>query len=293
MARSYSQLNSGITQTSSLRLKQRIFGSIIIVFWTLFPEIIKKILINEFFTPKRYRLSKDQNYFLKTGRAFDLRVNGEIIKCWQWGKGPAIVCVHGWGGSGLQFQDIVRHAIASGFSVVVFDGPGHGFSSGKYCSYFQMTDVVRALLRKTDEFNIAGLIGHSFGAAAIINSLSKENLNLPAVLIAPALQLVQMLDTAFGNYGIPNRFYMQLIAKFEEKYNYSFIDDNPIKLLNNENQEYLIIHDQRDTVTPYKDSQHAVKHIPCLKLMTVKNLGHKKIMRDEKVIKSALAFIDN
>ncbi|MCP4670608.1 MAG: alpha/beta hydrolase [Desulfobacula sp.] len=291
MTHSYSRLNSGMAKTHSLKVKQRITGSIIIFIWTLFPEVIKKILLKQFFIPKRYELSQDESKFLCTGRAFEVRVNGETIKCWQWGEGPAIVCVHGWGGSGVQFQGVVDQAIAAGYSLIVFDGPGHGLSPGKFCSYFQMTDVVRALLGKRDEFSIAGLIGHSFGAAAIINSLSKENIQLPAVLIAPALQLVRLLDKAFGHYGIPNRLYMQLIAKFEEKYNYSFIDDNPIKLLKNENMSFLIVHDPEDTVTPYKDSMHAVQQFSSLKLMTMKNLGHKNILRDDKVIKAALAFI--
>lgn len=289
MAHSYSQLNSDAASIHFSNVKQKITGSIIVVLWTLFPGIIGNMLMKQFFTPKRYPLSQDQDKYLKTGRAFDLRINDDTIKCRQWGEGPAIICVHGWGGIGLQFQGVIDRAVASGFSVIVFDGPGHGLSSGKTCSYFQMTDVVRTLLCETDA--VAGLIGHSFGAAAIINSLSKENIKLPAVLIAPALQLVQMIDTAFAYYGIPLQIYMKLIAQFEEKYGYSFEEDNPIHLLDNDNQAFLIVHDREDRVIPYNDSKKTVHRFPSFELMTTRNLGHKNLLKDEKVIKASLAFI--
>lgn len=291
MAHSYGQIYMSSTNARFLMIRQQIFSKIFIVLWTLFPGIIKKIIKKQFFTPERYILPPETINRILPGKTFDLMINEDTIKCRQWGEGPAIVCVHGWSGCGLQFYGFVDNAISSGFSVIVFDGPGHGLSTGKTCNYFQMTDVVRALLCRPHAFCVAGLIGPSFGAAAIINSLSKENLTLPAVLIAPALQLKQMIDAAFGHYGIPGRVYMEVIAEFEKKSGYSFMDDNPVNLLNNENQIFLIVHDKDDPMIPCIESKKAADRFPSLKFMITKNLGHRRILKDEAVINNSLSFI--
>ena len=296
MTHSYSQIRNKNATDCFLKFRQQITGSFIVILWTLFPGLIQKIIYKQFFTPKRKQLAQNQHAFLATGQAFDLKVNDDTIKCWQWGKGPALVCVHGWSGLGLQFQKFVDKTLAAGFSIILFDGPGHGLSSGDICSYFQMTDVVRVLINQPlitqiDKIKIAGLIGHSFGSAAIINSLEKERLNIPAVLIAPAIQLQKLIDSAFIQYGIPKEIYMTLIAQFEEKYDYSFSKDNPINLLDDDNQTFLIIHDRSDATIPYCESSNVVKKYPGFELMTTINLGHKKILTDDSVISTALNFI--
>lgn len=103
MAHSYSQIRNKETNHCFVKFTQQITGSFIVILWTLFPGLLKKILYMQFFSPKRKQLTQDQHAFLGTGRAFVLKINDDTIKCWQWGKGPALICVHGWSGLGLQF----------------------------------------------------------------------------------------------------------------------------------------------------------------------------------------------
>ena len=66
-----------------------------------------------------------------------------------------------------------------------------------------MTDTVRSLINYIGLEEISGFIGHSFGASAIINAISKENINTRIILLAPALNLKKILDDTFIYYGIP------------------------------------------------------------------------------------------
>ena len=291
MTHSYTRTKSRQTGINLTGARQKATGAVINSLYFLFPHRMEKMLKNQFFAPRRRALNLALRKILATGTPFDLQVNDDTIRCWQWGQGPALIFVHGWGGIGLQFHTYIDKALAMGFSVILFDAPAHGLSPGKTCSYFQMTDAVRALLHRTDP--VAGLIGHSFGAAAIVNALSKENLDLPAVLIAPALDLVQTLNRAFTSYGIPERIYMKPIHCFEKKYRYSFYDDNPINLLDDRRQTLFMIHDPQDRVIPYADSKKAAERYPGFSFLTVEGLGHKRIVSNPAVVDTALRFIEN
>ncbi len=199
-----------------------------------------------------------------------------------------IIFIHGWNGIGLQFYPFIKPFLNKGFSVLIFDGPGHGLSPGDSCSYFQMTDILRSFISSDFSDNIAGLIGHSFGAAAIVCSLEKEQLNLPAVLISPAIQLNKTIDHAFNQYQIPKKIYLKIISEYEDKYKYSFSGDDPINLISWNAKNYCIIHDQSDPVIPFSDSKHIIKMLPEIELMIVKGLGHKRILKNEEVIHKTL-----
>ncbi|MBC8438470.1 MAG: alpha/beta hydrolase [Deltaproteobacteria bacterium] len=290
MAHSYRKSDTGTSYNRLDRVKKQIFGIIVITLWHLFPKRIEKIIGKQFFTPRRHRYSEEQLNFLKTGRSFDLKINEDTIKCWQWGHGPSIICIHGWNGIGLQFQSFIDAALNKQFSIIFFDAPAHGLSPGNTCSYFQMTDILRAFLKNHHRKPISGLIGHSFGAAAIINSISKEKLSIPVVLISPAIRLKQIVDAAFDQYGIPSRIYTKLIGEYEKKYGYSFTKDNPLELLDN-NQSILIIHDLKDTVISYKDSEDVIHRFPDFKLLQTRNLGHKRILKELNTTHSAIDHI--
>ncbi len=291
MAHIYRKSDADTSYHCSGRVKKQVYGIMVTMLWYLFPKHIEKIIGKQFFTPRRHRYSMAQLNFLKTGRSFDLKINEDTIKCWQWGHGPSIICIHGWNGIGLQFQSFIDAALNKRFSIILFDAPAHGLSPGNTCSYFQMTDILRAFLKNHHKKPISGLIGHSFGAAAIINSISKENLSLPVVLISPAIRLKQIVDTAFDEYGIPSKIYMKMIGEYEKKYGYSLIKDNPLELLDNNNQFTLIIHDLKDTVISYKDSEDVAHKFLDLKLLRTRNLGHKRILKELNTAQSAIDHI--
>ena len=55
----------------------------------------------------------------------------------------------------------------------------------------------------------------------------------------------------------------------------------------------LVIHDNDDEDIPLKAGIHIHKFLKNGHLMITKGLGHRKILGDEKVIESAVAFVKN
>ncbi len=259
--------------------------------WLIHPSLVKKFVLRGFFAPRFYKASDAEKDLLQQAGSFRLMVNDEYISCWRWGTGPMILYVHGWNGRGIQFLPFIKESLARGYSVLTFDGPGHGESDGDTSSYFQMTDAVRAVLDHCKEDNIVAVTGHSFGAAAIINALHKDKNQIPAVLIAPALGIREMLDMAFQIHGVPKNVYTQLISEYETRFGYDLIKDNPKELLNKFDLQALIVHDRQDRVTPFSESETAAGQFAGINLFVTNGLGHKRVLSAPEVINEMFNYI--
>ena len=262
------------------------------IVYRIIPLIIENFIKQHFFKPKHYPVSEQEKILLQTGIPFELELHHKILRCWKWGKGPYIILVHGWNGHGSQYLYIIKRLISAGFSVVIFDGPAHGQSEGTHSSYFQMTDAVRRLIYYINSKNILGFIGHSFGASAIINAISKENVTKKNILLAPALNIQKILEDTFVYYGIPIDILYKLISEYEQKFGYSMEQDNPLNILKSIKQELLIIHDVDDTITPYDESKHISLNYNNIQIITTNGLGHKRILIDPWVTDCILDYLE-
>ncbi len=273
--------------------KRFMTSCLIYLMWYVFPIFTKKILKKQFFSPHSYKPANEEKQLLRYAQQFEIIVHQKKIQCWQWGSGPFIIFVHGWNGRGTQFYHLIEKFFQAGYGIVTFDGPAHGISQGESTSYFEITDTVRALMHHLEPHRIQGMVGHSFGAAAIINALNKENYHIPVVLIAPALRLKELLERTFNLYGIPSHIYYQLIGDYEREFSYDLEKDNPINLLKEGNWQIMIIHDQDDQIVAYQDSQEAADNIQSISLFLTSGLGHKRLLKDPQVIVQTFNFLES
>ena len=273
---------------------RRIFVHAIFSFlYILFPGLIDNFISKHFFVPNKYPATDEEKELLEQSKAFQLVVDNETIMCWQWGNGPFILLAHGWNGHGSQFIYIINALLKSGHSVITFDGPAHGQSEGRTSSYFQMSDAVRALINHIQPEHLKGLIGHSFGASAIINAVSKESVDTLVILISPALDLKRILESYFLQNGIPLTILYKAISEYEERFGYNLEKDNPLNLLKSIDQEVLIIHDEDDIITSFNESKRVSEVNKSLILKSSRGLGHKRILFDKTIMSWILEYLKN
>jgi len=293
---SQKKTNNGIRYSTDVRvniLKKYFTFISILISWYVIRPALKRFIKNQFFAPRSYTISDIEEKYLEKGEPFEIMVHDQKVQYWKWGKGQSIIFAHGWNGRGIQFLSFFNEIIKSGYSVITFDGPGHGQSGGKTSSYFQMTDALRAIVKHIKPENIQGLVGHSFGAAAIINTLSKEKCQIPAVLIAPALKIKELLDSTFLNAGMPKSILYGMIADYEKMYNYNLEKDNPVNLLSTFNLQALIVNDSEDLVTPLSVSSEIADQYDSIELFRTDGLGHKRVLTDKSVLNKTINYFNN
>src|SRR5512140_1656761 len=107
--------------------------------------------------------------FLASGESSPVPHAGRRLAAWTWGRGPAVVLVHGWGGRVAQMRAFVPSLVAAGHRVVVFDGPAHGASGGRSTSIPAFADAIAAVVRAT---GARAVIAHSMGGASTLLAVS-------------------------------------------------------------------------------------------------------------------------
>jgi pimeloyl-ACP methyl ester carboxylesterase len=250
------------------------------------------MLKRRFFTPLKREIAPREQQWLDRGEPFQIRVHGNRLHCWQWGHGPIVLVVHGWNGRGVNLHPLFTPLLEHGFAVVCFDAPAHGNSEGSTSNYFDYSDAVLTMVRTLGKENIAGLVAHSLGAAAVVNCLDKTGMRIPTVLIAPALRLRELLTNTFMAHGVPTHLHQSMIGELETTYGYSLETDNPFNLLKKQSDaQVLVIHDRDDALIPFGDARMLAHRHSSVRLYATRGLGHKRIIADSCSIQAALAHL--
>src|SRR5882724_8654260 len=90
------------------------------------PEVAARWAETIFCTPPRHEPRTGDEAFLATGKVFRLRGAGQELAAWEWGQGPAVILVHGWGSRAGRFSAMGQALVDGGFRVIAYDGPAHG-----------------------------------------------------------------------------------------------------------------------------------------------------------------------
>ncbi len=207
-----------------------------------------------------------------------------------YGEGRPVFVVHGWGGSALQMSCFVDDVVRRGYRAIAIDLPAHGESPGKQTNVLECSDVLLALGRRFGA--PAGIIAHSFGAAASVLAV-KRGLTVDALsLIAPLPSLDYGVAQFAARTHLPLSVMDRAVKLIEAELG---LERRDIELTNvgpELHTPLLCIHDQGDGVISVEASRRVCKAWPEARLMETHGLGHRRILREPSVVRSAVAFLE-
>jgi pimeloyl-ACP methyl ester carboxylesterase len=273
------------------KFKKRLVRHLLSLAWFGAPGTTQRLLVKLFTTPPAYKTKPEEAACLARGRPFEIPVNGHQIKAWKWGRGPGILMLHGWTGRATQFRAFVEPLVAAGYTAIAPDGPAHGESQGRRAGYFDFSDVARAFLAPESGLDIRAVVGHSFGASALINALAKDRHFLPAFFISPALRLRELVINTARQVGVPLKIAEKIIETLNSQQEYSLTEDNPIRLLERLSVPILIAHDADDRAISIDDSIQQSRIYDTIDLLVTHGLGHRRILSDPAVIRAGIEHI--
>ena len=254
------------------------------------PQLGAALAERLFFTPPRAALAPAQRALLATARPFNVWVEDARIAAWAWGHGPAVLLVHGWGGLGGRLAAAYAEPlVASGFSVVTFDAPGHGASDGKLSS---MPQVARALRAVADAVgSLHAIIAHSMGGSASTLAMADGLQVERAVFIAPAADPARFAIDFAKTLGLSPAALMRMQRRSEERLRFRWSDLNVPRMAAALSASLLVVHDRNDPTVPWEEGAAIAAAWPGAELVTTTGLGHREIVRDPKIVTRAAAFV--
>lgn len=253
------------------------------------PEIAARWAETLFCTPPRHEPRSGDEAFLETGRRFSVRCGDQDLAAWEWGSGPTVLLVHGWGSRAGRFSVMGRGLLAAGHRIVAFDAPAHGRSSGRLASLIEFARAIRVVADRVGP--LSGVVGHSLGAAAGVLALRDGLAAERAVLLAAPADVVRF-STAFAEYfRIPHEARTAMRRNLEIRLEARWDELHIPTIVRELRTPALLVHDRGDPDVPYRQAQEIAAAWPGARLLATDGLGHRAILRDPAVVRSAVAFL--
>jgi len=236
-------------------------------------------------TPKRevsfYEAAKSNRIFVPTVRKY--------IQLYQLGSSEKkILLVHGWSGRGTQLYKIAEQLVDEGFEILSFDGPAHGNSSGNHTIFEEFVETVLYLNRTQGKFQAA--IGHSFGGMILLNAIHRGMILDKFTIISSGNKVEDVIKSFVKNIHLSAKIERKMIQYLERKTGMKIEQLASSEFIKNSSIPGLIIHDNSDFEVPVFCAHQIKSAVKNGTLLITENLGHRRILRDSKVIDSIVNF---
>ena len=260
---------------------------------------------------KLFQNSKERNY-MKLNRIPELPEEITVLEFLPEEnikkKECTIICAHGWEGRGTNFYKFISKLIQRGFRVLTLDHPMHGNTEGKETGCHVFGFALNCVLFYIKEPII--LLVHSLSNEAVsMNYYISDESTKNKIKGYVGISVLDKLTDCITNFG--------KLAGLDDYTTKLFLENNYEKLgidfnffivseaIKNFNYPCLIVHDEYDKEVPVECAINVSKNIP-EKFQTYKindkefpcfykttGLGHRRIIRDDNVVKVVVDFISN
>lgn len=240
-----------------------------------------------FCTPFRHAEPPRETQILMWAERFSIPFQDVHLAAYAWGQGPTVLLVHGWSGRGSQLGAFVEPLVAAGHRVVAFDLPAHGRTPGRRTNALVATG---AILRVGETIGpLRGVIAHSFGALCTTLAL-RDGLDAGRVAyVAPASGANQAVRGFSRQLGLSWPAEWGLRGEMERRFGPTIWPQFSARVCAPRlNVPALILHDLDDVEVPYREGQLLAHSWPGARLVTTAGLGHRRILRDARVIEEAV-----
>jgi pimeloyl-ACP methyl ester carboxylesterase len=252
------------------------------------PVAAGHVALRLFTTPRRHHRPAWEREIAGTGERLTL---GPGLAALAWGSGPVVLLLHGWEGRGTQLGRFVAPLAASGFRVLAVDAPAHGESPGTETDLIECTEALRRIGR--DIGPLAGIVAHSFGGATTTLAVERGLDVRAVVLIASPTSVRDVIARFAVLIGLRDLGLVAFRTALERRTGVRLSDVGIYERASDLQVPALIIHDHDDAEVPFEDGERLTARWPGARSYPTQGLGHRRILKDDDVIRRAVEFVGN
>ena len=227
-----------------------------------------------FSTPRKGRVLPHQEEFLKNVLDRMVPVNGSGIQTYHWsGSGDTVLLLHGWESNVFRWRNLIGNLRESGFDIIAFDAPGHGYSNGNRLNLANYSESARHIIEMYDPKHI---IGHSMGGLTMLYDQYKNpdsSIEKIVALGAPA-ELSELMENYQRLLKFNDKVLRGLDNYFYELYDCRIKDISTPVFARGISRPGLIVHDELDPITPFSASVRLHENWKNSRLIKTTGLGH-------------------
>jgi pimeloyl-ACP methyl ester carboxylesterase len=243
-----------------------------------------------FFTPAQRSPTEAEQMILKEARQYRISSRPANLATFSWGKGPAVLLIHGWSGCGAQLTPFVSPLVAAGFQVIACDLPAHGQTLGTQTSGFEFAEAIQAIATQVGE--VIGIIGHSWGAAGTVMALDEGVEAQRVVCLGSPCWLSSSVQAIAKLLRLSPLTEARLRELIEHRYGKEVWDRASMNLrARHLKSQGLLFHDRNDRKVSPNESEAIATAWPQAELVLTSGLGHERILQDTTVIEQTVKFM--
>lgn len=233
-----------------------------------------------FCTPRKGDVLPDQEDFLEDAEDEAILIDDITIQTYRWpSMGETVLLIHGWESNAHRWKFLINKLQQSGYNIIAFDAPAHGYSSGKILNVPLYSDCLQRII---ELYRPNHLIGHSVGAmTTIYNQFVYSNLEIDKlVVLAPPSELSRIMKEYQNILKLSSKFMNALSIFFKEKFGYDFEEFSIAKFAKNIHHNGLIIHDEYDDIAPFSEAEKINANWSNGQLIATAHYGHSLVVEE-------------
>jgi pimeloyl-ACP methyl ester carboxylesterase len=255
------------------------------------PALAGRLTYAMISSPPRYKPKPSELVLRASAHKWKIPFQDGWLQCYRWGKGPVCLFVHCWGGRGTQAEDMIRQLIQNGMSVVSFDHPAHGLSSGKTAEMVRMSAAVTAVVQNVGPVHT--LIGHSLGVAASAIALRDQALDVGRLVsISSLTHCIWFTEVVAEFLGISVNTVARARRIVDDSYAQpvGWEDLSVVDMMSRLSLPILLIHDYDDAEIPFDHGVKISRAVPKAQFLATTGQGHRRILKAPAVLDLVTQF---
>jgi len=266
------------------------------------PALAARCALALFTIPAPQVVSPEARAVLRVAAATTVSVGGETVRVFRWQASPppavtaaharpTVLLAHGWSSRAARLTAFVEPLRRAGFSVVAFDAPAHGESSGVQLDMSSYVDALRTVIERAGP--VHGIIGHSFGGRASLLLLAAAQLaDVRAIaLLAVPPDVSYMLEQFKLVLNLRRDVQHLLDRAFTARFGAPPERHSPEDHAHPIHTSALLLHDSDDDVAPIAHACALARQLPTARLIITRGLNHCSLLTHPPVIDAVTAFM--
>ena len=257
------------------------------------PPLATKFAVKLFKTPIRFRTPEREKTMAKSAQKEMVLIPNvnKKVQVYSYGYSKRkVLLIHGWSGRGTQLYAIADRLLENGFMTISFDGPAHGKSTGKTTMMTEFIATVKFLEEKYGPFEIA--IGHSLGGMTVLNNI-KQGLSVKkAITIGAGDIITDIIGDFVKKLELKPKMVHKIKKHFYKKFGESIDNYSASTAAKNVLVPTLVIHDTEDIDVLVSCAHNIRQNLKQGEILITNGLGHRRILKDNLVIKRIIEFIN-
>lgn len=207
--------------------------------------------------------------------------------------GPVVLLVHGWGGHAGQMLALAEVLSTQGLRPVIIEMPAHGRSSGSVTNLPQFARVLEYVTARLQQqgHTLRAVVAHSLSANAGAYAASRGLAAGRLVLLAPPASPLEYTRLFAHVFGLRESTRAAMQRRIEAREGILMPQFEPAMVGPRISLPTLVVHDRQDSINRFADGVAYSEAIAGARLVATEGLGHRKILKDDEVLRQVAAFL--